>query len=155
MDGCRIKPGVTAVALNPKAYEGLAAFRHALRQFLAYSEAVTQDVGVTPQQYQALLIIKTHPRDGMMVKELADEMLLLHNGAVQLVDRLAHAGLIERKPSPIDGRSVLVSITDQGAALLEDLASSHINELLRHEPLLAESLRRLRQIESPRKVRLG
>ena len=34
------------------------------RQFLAFREAVTREAGVTPQQYQALLVIKTHA-DGL------------------------------------------------------------------------------------------
>jgi DNA-binding MarR family transcriptional regulator len=126
-----------------------------LRQFIAYSEAAADSAGVTSQQYQALLVIRTYPPDGIMIRELADQMLLQHHGAVQLIDRLANAGLIERNPSPTDGRSVLVTITEKGETLLEELASNHIQELLRHEPLLAESLRRLRQLDRPRKLRLG
>jgi len=135
-----------AITPDPQVYESLASFRRALRLFLAFSETATQAVGVTSQQYQALLVIKTHPNGELMVKELADQMLLQHHGAVQLVNRLALANLIERKPSPIDGRSVLVSMTAKGATLLEQLAANHIKELLRHEPLLADSLKRLRQI---------
>jgi DNA-binding MarR family transcriptional regulator len=127
-------------------YEGLAGFRYALRRFLASSEAMTRAAGVTPQQYQALLVIKTAPDGAVMIKDLADQMLLQHNGAVQLIDRLAHAGLVERRQSSTDGRSVLVVMTAKGAGLLEHLASNHVKELLRHEPLLAESLRRLRQV---------
>lgn len=136
-----------SVALHGSQYEGLAAFRYALRQFLAFSEAVTQALGVTPQQYQALLVIKTQSRGEVMIRVLAERMLLQHNGAVQLVDRLVSAGLVERKHSPIDARSVLVALTAKGSKLLEQLASNHINELLEHEPLLAESLKRLRRME--------
>jgi DNA-binding MarR family transcriptional regulator len=144
------------VAIDPKIYVGLAGFRYALRQFSAFSEAVTSAEGVTPQQYQALLVIRTYPPDGIVIRELADQMLLKHHGAVQLIDRLAHAGLIERNPSPTDGRSVLVTITEKGEAVLERLAAEHFRELLRQEHLLAGSLRHLRQLERFRKVvRLG
>ena len=135
------------MALDRSQYEGLAAFRYALRQFLAFSEAATQEAGVTARQYQALLVIKTQPRGEVMVRVLAERMLLQHNGAVQLIDRLVSAGLVERKHSPIDARSVLVAMTAKGSKLLEQLASNHINELLKHEPLLAESLKRLRRME--------
>ena len=134
------------MALDPSLYEGLAQFRYALRQFLAFSEAETREAGVTPQQYQALLVIKTHPEGTTTVRELADQMLLQHHGAVQLIDRLVRAELVERRQSPTDRRSVLVTITQKGAKLLERLASNHIKELLKHEPLLAESLRRLRHM---------
>jgi DNA-binding MarR family transcriptional regulator len=133
-------------ALDGSLYEGLAGFRYALRQFLAFSEAATQAAGVTPQQYQALLVIKTHPAGAIMIRDFADQMLLQHHGAVQLIDRLVSAELVERKPSPTDGRSVLVTMTASGAKLLEHLASNHLRELLKREPLLAESLKRLRQM---------
>jgi DNA-binding MarR family transcriptional regulator len=137
----------SAVRLDPTEYESLAGFRLALRRFLAFSEAATREAGVTSGQYQALLVIKTHLTGAIMIRELADQMLLQHNGAVQLVDRLALAGLVSRSNSTTDRRSVLVRLTAKGAALLARLATVHRRELLRHEPLLAESLRRLRQID--------
>ncbi len=73
-------------------------------------------------------------------------MLIWRHGAVQMVDRLVAGGLVQRSDSPTDGRSVLVSLTAKGAALLEHLALQHVEELLKQEPLLVESLRRLRQI---------
>ncbi len=133
-------------AIDPSVYEGLAAFRLALRRFLAFSEAATGAAGVTAQQYQALLVIKTHPAGTIMIRDFADQMLLQHHGAVQMIDRLVAGGHVQRSHSPTDGRSVLVSLTAKGAALLERLASQHVKELLEQEPLLAESLKRLRQI---------
>ena len=132
--------------VDPSVYEGLAAFRLALRRFLAFSEAATGAAGVTPQQYQAMLVVRTYPTGAIMIRELADQMLLQHNGAVQMVDRLVVGGLVQRSQSPTDGRSVLVSLTAKGAALVEHLALQHVQELLKQEPLLAESLKRLRQI---------
>jgi DNA-binding MarR family transcriptional regulator len=135
-----------ALALDASLYEGLAGFRYALRRFLAFSEAATRAAGVTPQQYQALLVIKTHPEGAIMIRDLADQLLLQHNGAVQLIDRLVIAELVERRHSPTDGRSVLVAMTAKGTKLLEQLAANHLKELLRQEPLLAESLKRLRRM---------
>jgi DNA-binding MarR family transcriptional regulator len=128
-------------------YEGLAGFRLALRRFLAFSEAASREAGITPGQYQALLVIKTHPTGAIMIRELADQMLLQHHGAVQLVDRLARSGLVSRRHSKADRRSVLVGLTAKGGALLRRLARMHRKELLQHERLLAESLRRVRQID--------
>lgn len=132
-------------AVQPSVYEGLAAFRLALRRFLAFSETATAAAGVTSQQYQALLVIKTH-EGAVMVREFAEHMLLQPHGAVQMIDRLAAAGLVERAHSPTDGRSVLVSLTPKGSRVLADLAGQHVEALLAQEPLLAESLARLRQI---------
>ncbi len=132
--------------IDPSVYEGLAAFRLALRRFLAFSDAATGAAGVTAQQYQALLAIKTHPAGAVMIRQFADQMLLQHHGAVQMVDRLVASGLVQRSHSPTDGRSVLVTLTAKGVALLKHLALQHVEELQKQEPLLAESLRRLRQI---------
>lgn len=132
--------------IDPKVYDGLAAFRLALRRFLAFSEAATGAAGVTAQQYQALLVIKTYPTGAIMIRDFADQMLLRPHGAVQMIDRLVNGGLVKRSHSPTDGRSVLVSLTAKGATLLTHLASQHARELLAQEPLLVESLKRLRQI---------
>jgi DNA-binding MarR family transcriptional regulator len=129
-----------------RVFAALAGFRLALRRFLASSETTSGAAGVTSQQYQALLAIHVHPQRQMMIKELAAELLLVANGAVQLVDRLELAGLVARQESPLDRRRVLVRLTAEGERLVADLADTHARELLKQEPLLAESLRRLRQV---------
>lgn len=101
---------------------------------------------MTPQQYQALLAINAHGPSKMAIKELAEHLLLTHHAAVQLVDRLAKAGLAVREPSAEDRRSVLLKLTDKGQALLEELAARHLDAMLGQEPLLSESLRRLRRL---------
>jgi DNA-binding MarR family transcriptional regulator len=132
--------------LDPEHYAGLAGFRLALRQFLAASEAISKAAGVTPQQYQAMLAIKTWPDEAMTIKDLSEQLLLTHHAAVQLVNRLAKAGLAQRTPSSTDGRSVLVQLTSRGLALVDALAGQHMDEMLRQEPLLSRSLRRLKRM---------
>jgi DNA-binding MarR family transcriptional regulator len=127
--------------------QGLADFRVAMRRFLAASEAISRSGRVTQQQYQAMLAIRTwRPSDGMTVGDLAETLLLTHHAAVQLVNRLAKAGLAVRTSSRVDRRSVLVTLTPGGEALLEKLAAQHLAEMLRQEPLLSKSLRRLRSL---------
>ncbi len=134
------------MSLDPDSYKGLAGIRVALRRFVAASEALSRAAGITQQQYQAMLAIKTWPTDAMQMKDLADQLLLTHHAAVQLVDRLAKLALAEREPSIEDRRSVIVKLTPKGDRLLDELAAQHLEEMLRHEPLLTESLRRLRRI---------
>jgi DNA-binding MarR family transcriptional regulator len=134
------------MALDPQSFHGLATFRYALRRFLAASEAISRAAGVTQQQYQALLAIKTWPEPAMTMKDLAEQLLLTHHAAVQLVNRLAKADLAERAASLEDGRSVLLKLTPAGETLVDSLASEHLREMQRQEPLLAKSLRRLRAI---------
>src|ERR1700693_4400471 len=107
------------MSLDSERYQGLAGFRLALRRFLAASEAISKAGGVTQQQYQALLAIKTWPEAAMMIRDLADQLLLTHHAAVQLVNRLESAKLVERRRSPNDGRSVLLGLTPPGEALVD------------------------------------
>jgi DNA-binding MarR family transcriptional regulator len=141
-------PATIAVAdLKPSHFERLARFRRGLRQFLSSSEVIAQTHGVTTQQYQAMLEIKAHADGEVSVGDLAESMLMLHHSAVQLADRLQEAGLITRRRSPTDGRSVLLSLTPAGDTLVAELAADHLRELRKCEPLLARSLWQLRRVE--------
>jgi len=141
------------MALDPDRFQGLAGFRHALRRFLAASEAISKAGGITQQQYQAMLAIAAWPPaagetlPAMTMKDLAEELLLTHHAAVQLMDRLAKAGLARRAPSTLDRRSVELSLTPDGATLLDRLATQHLEEMLKRKPALSASLRRLRPID--------
>lgn len=133
-------------ALGDEIYDGLAGFRLAMRRFLAFSDEALGSAGVTSQQYQAMLVVRTSSRRLVRVRELADQMLMHHNGAVQLVDRMCASGLTERIPAEDDKRSVLIGMTEKGMQILDSLARIHLAGMLANEPLLAESLSRLRQV---------
>jgi DNA-binding MarR family transcriptional regulator len=132
--------------LDEQHFQGLAGFRYALRHFVAASEAISRDAGITQQQYQALLVIKTWTGETLTMRELAQQLLITHHAAVQLVDRLAKAGFSKRVPSLEDRRSVLVELTPEGEALLSDVAAKHLEQMLRQEPLLSQSLKRLKRM---------
>ena len=102
---------------RPRQLPKPGGFRLALRRFLAASEAISRAAGITQQQYQALLAVKTGPGE-MTIGDLADQLLLTHHAAVQLVDRMARAGLAERAPSRTDRRSVHVRLTAAGDAMV-------------------------------------
>jgi len=132
--------------VDQEHYLGLAGFRHALRQFIAASEAINRSAGTTQQQYQAMLAIRTWPYESMSMKDLAEQLLLTHHAAVQLVNRLSRSGLAQRTASAEDRRSVLLTLTPKGEALLDDLAGRHLEQMLRQEPALSASLRRLKRM---------
>ena len=134
--------------LEPKHYESLARFRYGLRRFLALSEDLTRAAGVTATQYQALLAIKAWSGGPMSIKDLAEQLLLKHNAAVQLVDRLAEAGLAVRHASAGDRRSVHLALTPRGETVVSELAGRHLEGLLRQESWLAEALLRLRTLSA-------
>jgi DNA-binding MarR family transcriptional regulator len=123
-------------------YEQLAALRHALRRFLAFSQAAAQGEGLRPQQHQALLAIKGFPgRNHASVGELAERLQLRHHSAVGLVNRLADRGLIARFPSRVDRRRVDVRLTSKGEAVIARLSAAHLEELRRLGPELGRAIR--------------
>ncbi len=138
------------MALDAECFESLAGFRSSLRRFLAASEVISRSAGVTPQQYQAMLAIKTRPGATMAMKELAEQLLLTHHAAVQMMDRLSKAGLATREASTADRRLVLLTLTTKGEELLDRLAEQHIDVILRQEPALSASLRNLRKSCKPK-----
>jgi DNA-binding MarR family transcriptional regulator len=150
------------MSLDSERYRSLADFRLALRRFIAGAEAISRAAGVTQQQYQALLAIKTWPSEVMTMGDLADQLLLTHHAAVQLVNRMSAAGVAERVPSSTDRRTVLLRLTVDGDTLVDRLATLHLREVLNQEPRLTRSLRRLKRIsaqanagDEPRKAAAG
>jgi DNA-binding MarR family transcriptional regulator len=118
--------------LSIAEYAMLAAFRYKLRRFLAFSEKAAEGVGLTQQQYQALLAVRAHPGPGLIsITELAREMLIRHHSAVGMVDRLEELGMVRRVPAPDDRRKVGLRLTASGLRVFERLASTHRAELRR------------------------
>jgi DNA-binding MarR family transcriptional regulator len=112
-------------------YQRLGAFRHALRKFLHFSEAACERAGITAQQYHALLVLRAAARGPMTVNELAAQLVLKHNSAVGLVDRLAEQRLLVRRPARDDARKVHLALTPRGRRVIERLAAIHLAELSR------------------------
>jgi len=123
--------------LTTRDYAQLAEFRRALRGFLRFSEDAAAAVGLTSQHYQAMLVLRGCPDDRKVtINDLAQQLLIKHNSAVELVDRLVEEGLIVREASSTDRRKVELRLTTLGREVLAKLASVHRAELLRVGPLL-------------------
>ncbi|HEY4133694.1 MAG TPA: MarR family winged helix-turn-helix transcriptional regulator [Alphaproteobacteria bacterium] len=143
-------------ARRPKEAEGvdyaaLADFRYAIRRFLAFSEAAAAEAGVTSQQHQALLTIKALAGgQGIGIGTLAERLLLRQHSVVELVDRLAGAGLVQRAADPADGRRVLVTLTKDGETCLRSLSGVHLDEIKSIGPTLMAILADLQSHPSAR-----
>ncbi|MES2659303.1 MAG: MarR family transcriptional regulator [Verrucomicrobiota bacterium] len=120
--------------LSDADYTRLADFRYALRCFLEFSEIAAGKEGLTPQQHQALLVIRASPAGAANIGRLAERLRIRHNTAVELANRLAASGLIVREPSTEDRRAVMLKLTEEGASRLEILTHVHRNELRQLRP---------------------
>ena len=121
--------------LRDTDFERLASFRYALRQFLHFSETATARVGLTGQQYQAMLVVRSwRGRVPVTINDLAHQLLIRHNSAVGLVDRLCAQGLLARARVADDRRKVQLRLTAKGEKVLGRLASVHRMKLRRIGP---------------------
>jgi DNA-binding MarR family transcriptional regulator len=125
--------------LTDAEYRRLLELRTGLRRFLRWSEEAATSLGITPAQHQLLLAVRGHDdRRGPTVGELAEHLLLRHHSAVELVDRAAAAGLVERTPDAEDARAVRVRLTATGTSRLAELSAGHLQELDRLVPRMAQ-----------------
>jgi len=131
-------------AVSPTDYEHLAAFRHALREFLHFSEEAALAAGVAPQQHQAMLVIRgRRERDYLTVGELAAQLKIKHHSAVGLVSRMEEERLVKKSDDPSNYRQVRVELAARGRRILEKLSPVHKAELARIGPTLRGILHQL------------
>jgi DNA-binding MarR family transcriptional regulator len=147
----RLPPRAKPRTLTDADYRQLADFRRALRSFLAFSKQAVSAAGLAPQQYQALLAIRARQDRDVTVGDLAEELYIRHNTAVELVDRLERTGLVAREA--LDGRRVALRLTDGAERVLGVLAEVHLAELRRNAPVITEILSEEAQAPAPRPVK--
>lgn len=91
-----------------------AAFRAALRRFLARTEEIASAADLTPQRYDLLLAIKTGRGETSTVTELSNRLSLRQTAVTELVKRAEDARLVERSTSAADGRVSVLALTAEG-----------------------------------------
>lgn len=118
--------------LTDDQYRDLLAFRSGLRRFLAWSEQEARSRGLTATQHQLLLAVRGWPGGAApTIGEVAAELQLRHNSAVELVDRCVERGLVARAQDHADRRRVRLRLTPSGRSVLRALSVSHLAELER------------------------
>lgn len=134
--------------LPQNAYRRIGEFRHALREFLVFSEEGAREHGLTSQQHQALLAIKSHEGpDPMTVSELAECLLIKTHSAVGLVARLVERNLVERRVSSADRRRVQLILTGEGEGVLEAITARNLDQLEGVAETLDELLQTARRLQ--------
>lgn len=124
--------------LSTRDYAQLASFRHVLRGFMRFSEASAALAGLSSQHYQAMLILRGWDGQPISINDLAQQLIIKHNSAVGLVDRLVGEGLVMRQPSAVDRRKVELRLSSHGRQVLAKLAVVHRGELRRIGPIMKQ-----------------
>ena len=133
--------------LRAEDYDALGVFRYAIRKFLRFSkDALATRAKLTPEQYEALLAIKTlSGSSGVTVGDLSERLQVKHHTAVSLVDKLAARKLVARRRATQDRRQVYIKLTRLGNSILARLAEIHRREMRHRSSEMIDVLRRLQK----------
>jgi len=108
------------VSMLMDAQNSVAFLLHDLsRQFRYRFDALARVIGVTRPQWRALLILAR--REGLSQSELADLLEVERITLCRMVDRLAEAGLVERRADPRDRRIWRLHLTASAHGIVEQL----------------------------------
>ncbi|MEW6733762.1 MAG: helix-turn-helix domain-containing protein [Acidobacteriota bacterium] len=127
-----LETSTTMEELSKEDYKAQATFRYAIRRFLRLSENNARAAGITPQQYQLLLAVKSmEDRDWATVSEIAESLQILHHSTVGLCKRAEQLKLIKMARHDLDRRQVCVYLTKRGEKILASIAKKNRLELER------------------------
>jgi|SRR6185312_12087761 len=84
-------------------------------RLLACREAFGRELQLTPSQFAVLMgVAHSQDTDGITIRELAEHVTMASTHVTTEVGRLERVGLLTKRPSETDGRSVCVSLTPRG-----------------------------------------
>jgi DNA-binding MarR family transcriptional regulator len=109
------------------AWEALMSAHAALiKRFM--TEDIWTDASM--REYDVLYALSKCP-EPIRLGELNRHVLLSQPALSRLVDRLAERGLIARKPDPADRRGLLLSLTETGRELQQEIGRHHARGVAR------------------------
>ncbi|MCO1656859.1 MarR family winged helix-turn-helix transcriptional regulator [Pseudonocardia humida] len=112
--------------LEQQAWEGFLYTHERLWRALAAGLA---PLDVSMAEYSVLSLLYEAGPKGMRMSDLAQRRLMSTGGFTRLADRLQNRGLIERRPSAVDGRSFEAVLTRSGRALTRRARRRHHSDL--------------------------
>ncbi|HYH34406.1 MAG TPA: MarR family transcriptional regulator [Nocardioides sp.] len=88
--------------------------------------------GISLAEYE--ILVRLSERDGWRLRmaQLADSVAHSRSRVTHTVKRLEGAGLVQRDRSPEDGRGIVCTMTEDGMALLETMAPTHVRGVREH-----------------------
>lgn len=112
---------------KPRYMQLLRELAEAYRAFEAHSVPHIKSWGLTPAQFDVIATLGN--TDGLTFGELGARTLIYKTTLTSVVDRLEARGLVARRPSQRDRRSVIAALTPDGAALFEQVFPEHCERL--------------------------
>lgn len=82
--------------------------------------------GISESKFYVLLLLY-YSKDGMVLSEIGDKMLVTRANMTGLIDRMEKEELVEKKVNLKDRRSSIAYLTDKGINLFENIKDTHID----------------------------
>jgi len=92
--------------------------------FERLSGAHVRQLGLTPAQFDVVATLGNTP--GMSFRELGERTLITKGTLTGVVARLERRGVVERIPSPTDGRSAIARLSAKGERLFDRVFPVHV-----------------------------
>jgi DNA-binding MarR family transcriptional regulator len=102
-------------------FSSLASYLASARTYLA------AQVGLTSPQYNIVMIIAQYQgAEGVSVGDVAQHLHVSTAFITSEMRKLEHAGLVEKRPNPNDGRSILLRLTPFGETSVQRIAPERL-----------------------------
>ena len=85
--------------------------------------------GLTDVQFNILMILKEHRRDGLSQQELSKQLIVTKSNVVGLIDRLQRSGHVAREAHPSDRRFNQIVLTRKGEQLEAKIEKLYFKEV--------------------------
>jgi DNA-binding MarR family transcriptional regulator len=83
--------------------------------------------GLQPGWFDLLAALRrSGPRGELRPSDLTRATMLSSGGTTKRLDRLAEAGLVERRPDPVDRRGTIVRLTPRGRRVIDAAVRTHV-----------------------------
>ncbi|MGJ4854662.1 MarR family winged helix-turn-helix transcriptional regulator [Labrys sp. KB_33_2] len=83
--------------------------------------------GLQPGEFDVLATLRRSGEPHMLSPtRLYEAAMISSGGMTNRLDRLEHAGLVERRPDPNDRRGKLIALTEAGKAVIDETIARHV-----------------------------
>lgn len=97
------------------------------RELEARMEIVYGEHGLEPGWHDVLATLRRQgPPYTMRPSDFTGTLMLTSSGTTKRLDRLERAGLVARTPDPGDRRGVLITLTEAGLELIDEVTVAHL-----------------------------
>ncbi|MGW9021421.1 MarR family winged helix-turn-helix transcriptional regulator [Leucobacter chromiiresistens] len=121
------QPARIDVRLANEAWESVMSAHSALMHTFAAEHMWSE---ISMREYDVLYTLAKHDAP-MRMCDVQSGVLLSQPALSRMVDRLATRDLIAREPDPNDGRAVLLSLTQAGRGLQQQVGRAHAKSVAR------------------------